>query len=318
MGNDIRILMEIVKNIEKVILGKKNVIELSLVALLCKGHVLIEDIPGVGKTMLASSLAKSIEASFKRIQFTPDILPSDITGFSIYNQKLSDFEFRPGAIMSQLILADEINRSSPKTQSSLLEVMEESQITVDGNTYPLPQPFMVLATQNPVEYLGTFPLPEAQLDRFFLKVSIGYPSLSDEISILNRFQMSNPLDNLEPVVKGTDILELQNKIKEVYVDNDLKRYIVELVNHTRQHEDIKLGASPRGSLCLFRGSQAWAFYSGRNFVIPEDIKKMVLPVLSHRLILRQEAKLKKITSEDILYSIINSVKVPLVEFDEKK
>ncbi|MEN8905967.1 MAG: MoxR family ATPase [Clostridiales bacterium] len=318
MENDIKILKRIVKNIEKVILGKKNIIELTLMALLCKGHILIEDIPGVGKTLLASSLAKSIDASFKRIQFTPDILPSDITGFSIYNQKTSDFEFRPGAIMSQLILADEINRTSPKTQSSLLEVMEEFQITVDGNTYHLPQPFMVLATQNPIEYLGTFPLPEAQLDRFFFKVSIGYPEQSDEVMILSRFQKSNPLDSLKPVVNGEEILKIQENIKDVYVDKDLKRYIVDLVNQTRNHNEVQLGSSPRGSICLLRGAQAWAFYNGRNYVIPEDIKKMVIPVLSHRLILKQETKLKKITVEDILYSIIDVVKVPVVTIDEEK
>lgn len=313
MDNDVKTLQDIVKNIEKVILGKKSIIELVLIALLCKGHALIEDIPGVGKTILASSLAKSIKATFKRIQFTPDILPSDITGFSMFNQKISEFEFKPGAVMSQLILADEINRTSPKTQSSLLEVMEEAQITVDGKTYPLPQPFMVIATQNPVEYLGTFPLPEAQLDRFFLKVSVGYPSKADESAILTRFQLNSPLDTLEAVVNSNEIISLQNKVKEVYVDEDLKHYIVEIITETRNHDDIQLGASPRGSLCLFKAAQAWAFYSKRDFVIPDDIKKMVIPVLSHRLILRQETKLKKINSNDILYSIIENVRIPVVK-----
>jgi MoxR-like ATPase len=312
------LLDSIVTNIEKVIYGKKNVIELALITLLCKGHLLIEDIPGVGKTMLASSLAKSIKSSFNRIQFTPDVLPSDITGFSIFNQKINDFEFRPGAIMSQLILADEINRTAPKTQSSLLEVMEESQITVDGNTYKLPEPFMVIATQNPVEYLGTFPLPEAQLDRFFMKISIGYPSKEEEVSILSRFQVKNPIDTLEPVIDGNRIIEIQNYINDIYVDKDLKLYIVDIISQTRQHEDIQLGASPRGSICLLKASQAWAFYNQRNYVIPEDILKMVIPILSHRIILKQESRLKKISIEDVLDTVIRNIKVPVVKKNDKK
>jgi len=306
------ILGRIVDNIEKVIVGKRESVELLLVSLICSGHVLIEDVPGVGKTSLVAAMAKSIEASFKRIQFTPDILPSDITGFSVYNRKTGEFEFRPGAIMSQLILADEINRTSPKTQASLLEVMEEGQVTVDGNTYKVPKPFMVMATQNPVEYMGTFPLPEAQLDRFFMKISLGYPSANEESKILYRFNKSNPLETLEPVACSQDIINYQESIKNVHVDGSLSSYIVEIVSSTRRHPDVLLGASPRGSLALFRASQAWAFYNKRDYVIPDDIKKMVLPVLSHRVILKQEAKLKKITPVDILSSIVESIKVPVV------
>ncbi|AUS96442.1 magnesium chelatase [Clostridium thermosuccinogenes] len=307
------VLGKIVDNIEKVIIGKRDSIELLLLALVCNGHVLIEDVPGVGKTSLVSAMAKSINASFKRIQFTPDILPSDITGFSVFNQKTGDFEFRPGAIMSQIILADEINRTSPKTQASLLEVMEEGQVTVDGATYKVPKPFMVMATQNPVEYLGTFPLPEAQLDRFFMKVSLGYPSANEESMILSRFCTSNPLETLTPVADSQDIISLQENVKNVHVDKSLKDYIVDIVSQTRRQPDVLLGASPRGSLSLFRASQAWAFYNKRSYVIPDDIKKMVFPVLSHRIILKQEAKLKKISTRDILASIVDSIKVPVVD-----
>lgn len=305
-------LKTIAENVEKVIIGKREAIELALIALACDGHALIEDVPGVGKTRLVSSIAKSIDCSFKRIQFTPDILPSDITGFTIYNQKTGDFEYRPGAVMSNIVLADEINRTSPKTQASLLEVMEEKQVTVDGVTYKVPRPFMVLATQNPVEYLGTYPLPEAQLDRFTLKISIGYPSIEDESRILNRFKEDNPLTSLPPVADGQFILELQEKVRKVHVDSSLNSYIVAISDATRKSEDVLLGASPRGSLCLYRASQAWAFYNERDYVLPDDIKKMAIPVLSHRIILRQEAKLRKVTAEDIISSVLNSVNVPLV------
>lgn len=305
-------LKTIVENVEKVIIGKREAIELALIALACDGHALIEDVPGVGKTSLVSSIAKSINCSFKRIQFTPDILPSDITGFTIYNQKTGDFEYRPGAVMSNIVLADEINRTSPKTQASLLEVMEEKQVTVDGVTYKVPRPFMVLATQNPVEYLGTYPLPEAQLDRFTLKINIGYPSLEDESQILERFKVDNPLVSLSPVADSQFILRLQETVKRVYVDKSLNNYIVAITDATRKREDVLLGASPRGSLCLFRAAQAWAFYNGRDYVLPDDIKKMSVPVLSHRIILRQEAKLRKVTAEDIIRSALNSVSIPLV------
>lgn len=318
MNNTSEIMKKIVGNVEKVILGKKEAIELALISLICNGHVLIEDVPGVGKTSLVSSLAKSINASFKRIQFTPDILPSDITGFSIFNQKTGDFEYRPGSIMSQIILADEINRTSPKTQASLLEVMEENQVTVDGVTYKVPRPFMVLATQNPVEYLGTYPLPEAQLDRFFMKISIGYPLPAEESRILSRFQISNPLESLQPVVDSNDIISLQEEIKSVHVDRSLNNYIIEIVGQTRKHPDIALGSSPRGSLSLFKASQAWAFYNNRNYVLPDDIKRMVVPILSHRIILKQEAKLKKVYPDDILRFIVSKINVPVVDYDDKK
>jgi MoxR-like ATPase len=312
MNESLQTFKKIIENVEKVIAGKREAVELALIALACDGHVLIEDVPGVGKTSLVSSIAKSIDCSFKRIQFTPDILPSDITGFTIYNQKTGNFEFKPGAVMSNIILADEINRTSPKTQASLLEVMEENQVTVDGVTYKVPKPFMVLATQNPVEYLGTYPLPEAQLDRFTLKITIGYPSPSDESLILTRFKVDNPLASLTPVTDGQYIVSLQKTVKEIYVDNSLNRYIVDIVDETRKNPEVLLGASPRGSLSLFRASQAWAFYNGRDYVLPDDIKKMVIPVLSHRILLRQEAKLKKITPEEILRTILKNITVPAV------
>jgi MoxR-like ATPase len=313
MENSVKVLNSIVENVEKVIVGKRKSVELALISLICNGHVLIEDVPGVGKTSLISSLARSINASFKRIQFTPDILPSDITGFSMYNQRTCDFEYRPGAVMSQIILADEINRTSPKTQASLLEVMEESQVTVDGITHKVPKPFMVLATQNPIEYLGTFPLPEAQLDRFFMKISIGYPTPGEESYILNRFRQNNPIETLENVASGEEIIKIQDEIKEIYVDKTLNDYIVDIVASTRNHNDIILGSSPRGSMSLFKAAQAWAFYNNRNFVMPEDIKYMVVPVLSHRIVLKQEAKLKKINAADILDSILEKTKVPVVD-----
>lgn len=318
MNDSVRILKNIIDNVENVIIGKRYVIELAVISLICNGHVLIEDVPGVGKTSLVSALAKSINASFRRIQFTPDVLPSDITGFSMYNQKNSEFEYRPGAIMSQIILADEINRTSPKTQASLLEVMEECQVTVDGVTYKVPKPFMILATQNPVEYLGTYPLPEAQIDRFFMKISIGYPTNSEESYILSKFQISNPLEKLIPVAESNDIIALQEEIKNVHLDTTLGNYIVDIVSQTRKHPDVILGSSPRGSLSLFRAAQAWAFYNERDYVLPDDIKKMVIPILSHRLMLKQETKLKKINPEEILNSIVGRINVPVVSQHETK
>lgn len=312
MNNPQKLIKDIQENIEKVIVGKSEVIRLILIALLAGGHVLIEDVPGVGKTTLVSCLAKSLNLSFKRIQFTPDILPSDIIGFTMYNLKTGEMEFKPGMIMSQVILADEINRTSPKTQASLLEVMEERQVTVDGKTYPVPQPFIVLATQNPIEYIGTFPLPEAQLDRFFIKVSIGYPTKRDEMFILSRFQTQNPLDDLKPVADAQQILELQQQVRHIHVAEAIKEYIAELVACTREHKDLTLGASPRGAIALMRASQAYALLEGRDYVIPDDVQKMVIPVLSHRLILKPEARLREMTAERILRSILNSVYVPVI------
>lgn len=310
------LLNEVVSNVEKVIIGKKSAIELILCSLLCKGHVLIEDVPGVGKTSLVSALAHSINCSFRRIQFTPDILPSDITGFSMYNQKTSDFEYRQGAIMSQIILADEINRTSPKTQSSLLEVMEEGTVTVDGVTYKVPQPFIVMATQNPVEYLGTYPLPEAQLDRFFMKVSLGYPTDVEEAQMLNRFNKENPLHTLTSVASAEDVISLQEAVTGIHVDQKINRYIVSIVTATRENPDVLLGGSPRASLCLYKSSQAFAMYSGRNFVTPDDVVHMAPHVLKHRILLRQEAKLRKVSAENVVASAISSVSVPAGGFKD--
>ena len=313
MNENSVLLRKIADNVEKVIVGKRNAIELTLIALICNGHILLEDVPGVGKTSLVSALAKSISASFSRIQFTPDVLPSDITGFSIYNQKNGEFEYRAGSAMCQILLADEINRTSPKTQSSLLEIMEEKQVTVDGTTYKLPKPFMVLATQNPIDYIGTYPLPEAQMDRFFLKISLGYPEAGEEVYILTRFLQDNPLETLKPVADSSDIINMQNEVKQVHIDNTLKNYVVEIVNLTRRNDFIALGSSPRGSLAVCRAAQAWAYYNGRDHVLPEDIKKMLLPTLCHRILLKQEAKLKKMSAYDILTSIIEKVYIPLAD-----
>ncbi|MGI6189606.1 MAG: MoxR family ATPase [Clostridiales bacterium] len=312
MSNPKKLVQDIQENIEKVIVGKSDAIRLILIALMAGGHVLIEDVPGVGKTTLVSCLARSLNLSFKRIQFTPDILPSDITGFSMYNFKTGEMEFHAGMIMSHVILADEINRTSPKTQSSLLEVMEERQVTVDGKTYPVPEPFIVLATQNPVEYIGTFPLPEAQLDRFFIKVSIGYPIKRDEMFILSRFQTQNPIKDLQPVANARQVLEIQEEVKRIKVAEAIKEYIAEIAALTREHNDLTLGASPRGALALMRASQAFAMLDDRDYVIPDDVQKMVIPVLAHRLILKPEARLKEMTVERVLKSILNTVYVPVI------
>jgi len=305
------LLKKIVNNVEKVIIGKREAIELAVCSFLCGGHVLIEDMPGVGKTSLVAAMAKSFDCSFRRIQFTPDILPSDITGFSMYNQKTGEFEYYQGAIMSQIILADEINRTSPKTQSSLLEVMEENQVTVDGKTYDVPQPFIVFATQNPIEYLGTYPLPEAQLDRFFMRISMGYPSPEEEARMLNRFRGESPLKSLEAVADAHQLLELQKAVMEVFVDDKINAYIVSIVGATRTHDDVVLGGSPRSSICLFRAAQAWALYHERDYVTPDDVIKVAIPVLEHRLVLKQDARLKKLTSKDVITSATESVKVPM-------
>lgn len=318
MEESVKIIHDIVDSIEKVIIGKREAAELIVTAFICRGHVLIEDVPGVGKTSLALAMAKSIDSSFKRIQFTPDILPTDITGFSVYNQKTGEFDYKKGAVLNQIILADEINRTSPKTQSSLLEVMEEGQVTVDGSTYKMPEPFMVIATQNPVEYLGTFPLPEAQLDRFFMKMNIGYPTAEEESRMLTHFKTHSPLNSLGSVADGKQIIQIQKEIKEVYVDEGINYYIVSIVEQTRKHPDVLLGSSPRGSLNLLRAAQGWAFYNGRNYVLPDDVLKMAQPVLAHRIILKQEAKLKKITGADVIKDSINKVRVPVVNQHDQK
>ena len=312
MGYNKDILSQLQENIQKIIVGKEKVIRLILLALIGRGHVLIEDVPGVGKTTMVSSLARSLDLSFKRVQFTPDILPSDITGFSMYNTKTGDMEYRPGLIMGHIVLADEINRTSPKTQSSLLEVMGESQVTVDGNTYPLPRPFMVLATQNPVEYVGTFPLPEAQLDRFFLKISIGYPSMREEIDILSRFTYDISPDILEPVATDEDIIGLQDRVMDIRVADQIKEYIAQIVDRTRHHKDIALGVSPRGAIFLMRAAQAQALLEHRDYVIPDDVQYMIEPVLAHRIILKPETRLQDLTPELILKSIVKEIYVPVI------
>lgn len=311
MDDNKNIMKKIVDNMSKIIVGKEMASKLMVIALAAEGHILLEDVPGIGKTTMAYAMAKSVGLSFNRIQFTPDILPSDITGFTVYNQKINDFEFRSGNIMSNIILADEINRTSPKTQASMLEAMEEKQVTVDGKTYKLPKPFMVIATQNPVEYMGTYPLPEAQLDRFLMKISIGYPTKAEEASILFRFQKSNPLRQLEPVATSDELNELQTFVKDVRVDESLASYIVDLISATRRHEHVALGCSPRASISLFRAAQAAAAYDGRDYVVPEDIRDLAVPVLSHRLILKQEAKIKRITNENIIHEIVKRQIIPV-------
>jgi MoxR-like ATPase len=312
---DLKVFGEkLIANLESVIIGKRQSIELIVIGLLCQGHALIEDVPGVGKTMLARSLARSLDAAFNRIQFTPDMLPSDVTGVSIYNQQKREFEFRPGPIMGQIVLADEINRATPKTQAALLEAMEEHQVTVDGVTYGLPRPFMVLATQNPIEYEGTFPLPEAQLDRFLLRVRLGYPSLADEIHVLEQQQLKHPIEKLEPVFSSDQVLEAAEAVKSVYVSAPVKRYIVDLVTRTRQSADVYLGSSPRGSLALFRAGQARAALAGRDFVLPDDVKALAQPVLAHRVIVTPAARLREVSAERIVQEITASASVPGGDF----
>lgn len=298
-------------NIERVMIGKRNVAELSLIALLAEGHVLLEDVPGVGKTMMVRALAKSVGANFRRIQFTPDLLPSDVTGVSIYNPKEMEFEFRPGPIMGNIVLADEINRTSPKTQSALLEGMEESSVTIDGITHRLERPFFVMATQNPIEYEGTYPLPEAQLDRFLLKMKMGYPSLAEEIEVLNRVQKSNPIETLEPVIDLEELKNLQEQIKDVHVDETIKRYIVDLASRSRSHASVYLGVSPRGSIALMKAAQGYAFMYGRNYVIPDDVQLLAPAVFAHRIILKSEAKFEGISAEDVVERIIARTPVPV-------
>jgi MoxR-like ATPase len=305
---------QIVANLEKVIIGKRQSIELIVIGLLCQGHVLIEDVPGVGKTMLARSLARSLACTFNRIQFTSDMLPSDVTGVSIYNQQKNKFEFRPGPIVGQIILADEINRATPKAQAALLEAMEERQVTVDGVTHILPKPFMVMATQNPIEYEGTYPLPEAQLDRFLLRLRLGYPSVSDEIRVLDDQQIHHPLEELKPIVKLKEILQVIDAVKHIYISPAIKRYIVELTTHTRQSADVYLGASPRGSLSLARAGQSRAAMLGRDHVLPDDIQALAIAVLAHRIIVGPSARLRDLSSDRIVQESIYATPVPGGEF----
>ena len=300
----------ITENVDKVIVGKSAEVRLTVAGLLCQGHLLIEDVPGVGKTMLAKALAKSIGTTFNRIQFTPDMLPSDVTGVSIFNQQTRQFEFRPGPIMAQIVLADEINRATPKTQAALLEAMEEKQVTVDGVTHILPGPFMVLATQNPIEYEGTFPLPEAQLDRFLLRLAMGYPSAASEIDVLERQQFAHPIDSLQQVVSVDELRAAQADVRKVYADPAIKSYLVELVTQTRKHPDVYLGASPRGSLALFRSAQARAALNGRDYIIPDDIKALAEPALSHRIIIGPAARIKDVTARTVVRDIVTSLPVP--------
>jgi MoxR-like ATPase len=297
-------------NVERVIIGKRHEVQMTLIALLCEGHLLIEDVPGVGKTMLARSIAKSIGCSFRRIQFTPDMLPSDVTGVSVFNQKTREFEFRPGPVMAQIVLTDEINRATPKTQSALLEAMEERQITVDGLTYPMESPFLVLATQNPIEYEGTFPLPEAQIDRFMMRVSLGYPTAADEMHILESQRQGHPIQDIGQVVSAAELLAAQAAVRNVYADDLIKEYIVELANASRHHPDVYLGVSPRGSLALYKTSRAYAALQGRDYVIPDDVKALLEATFAHRLIISPSARIKNVEARAVVEQIAGSVPVP--------
>ena len=304
------IAREIVDNVSKVIVGKQPVIKQALAAVIAKGHILIEDVPGVGKTMLAKSISSSIGCSFKRIQFTPDLLPSDIVGVSIYNQSTREFQFRPGPVMAQIVLVDEINRATPKTQSALLEAMEELQVSVDGVTRPLEQPFIVMATQNPIEYEGTFPLPEAQLDRFLMRISLGYPSFTDELSVIEQQEKTHPIDELEAVASPEDVIRLQKAAQNVYVDTAVREYIVGLIEATRNHEDVFLGASPRASLGMFRAVRGMAILRDRDYVIPDDVKELAYAVLAHRLILSPAARMRGMHTGQVIDGLLESVAVP--------
>lgn len=306
-------VQKIIDNVEEVILGKNRVIKLALAAMMAEGHILFEDVPGVGKTILVRSLARSIGCSFKRVQFTPDLLPSDITGVSIYNQKTNEFEFREGPILSQVVLADEINRATPRTQSALLESMAEKQITVEGISRRLADPFIVMATQNPIEYDGTFPLPEAQLDRFLIRLEIGYPESKDEEQILENLQLQHPVEKLEAVMTDQEFIELQDDVKKVHVDQKLRKYIVSLVNQSRSHSDLELGASPRGSIALMKMAQAWAVVNERDYIIPDDIKEIAAAVLAHRLIIKSKSRLRGADKEKIIKEIVRRTEVPVID-----
>ncbi len=313
MGSIAAVGDRVLENVERVIVGKHQEVRLALVALLCRGHVLIEDVPGTGKTVLAKSIARSLGCSFRRIQFTPDLLPSDVTGLSIYNQKTQEFEFRPGPIMSQVVLADEINRATPKTQSALLECMDERQATIDGMTHPMPDPFLVIATQNPIEYEGTFALPEAQLDRFFLRLRLGYPQPNEEIVILDEQKRSHPIDELAEVCGVDELRELQTAVREIFVDPSVADYIVRLVGATRVHPDVYLGASPRGSIALYRAGQALAGLLGRDYVIPDDVKALAEPALAHRLIIKTSSTIHDVTASSVIREIVATTPVEAVK-----
>ena len=307
-----RIIGALLDNISQVIIGKEEAAQYALIALLCGGHVLIEDVPGVGKTTLASALAKSLACTFRRIQFTPDLMPSDVTGFTLVNMKTGEMEFKEGAVMAQVVLADEINRTSPKTQSALLEVMEEQQVTVDGVTHPLPKPFIVLATQNPGEFVGTYPLPEAQMDRFFLRISIGYPTLEQEMDVLERYSgVVKPMAAIEPVCTGADIIALQEMVKTVYCSPEVRMYVASLVAATRQDPALTLGASTRAAIALIHGAQACALLAGRDYIIPEDVQHMALPVLSHRLVLSPESRMKGVSAQSVVMKVLKNTPVPV-------
>lgn len=305
-----QIAERVMSNVEQVIIGKHDVVELTLLALLCQGHLLIEDVPGTGKTILARAVARSIGCTFRRIQFTPDMLPSDVTGVSVFNQKTTEFEFRPGPVFAQIVLSDEINRATPKTQSALLEAMDERQVTVDGYTYLMEKPFMVLATQNPIEYEGTFPLPEAQLDRFMLRINMGYPDKASEISILGAQQFNHPIASLDQVVSQDELLDAQEAVKQVYADESIKEYIVNLSTATRGHPDVYLGVSPRGSLALYRTAQALAALRRRDYIIPDDVKLLSEPTMAHRLIISPAARIKNVDPKEVVQDILSSVQVP--------
>jgi MoxR-like ATPase len=314
MGVDVAVTAsKVVANMEKVIIGKRPQLALALSAYLCEGHILLEDVPGVAKTMFARALARSVGCTFKRLQCTPDLLPTDVTGVSVFNQKTAEFEFRPGPVFAQTLLADEINRATPRTQAALLEAMAERRVSVDGQTYVLKPPFLVVATQNPVDQEGTFPLPEAQLDRFLIRLSLGYPSFEEESKMLTRLQKGHPIDDLNPVVSAQDIIGAQEAVREVHIDEKIKKYILDIVHHSREHEDILLGGSPRASIALFRTAQALAAVSGRDFVIPDDVKRMAQPVLAHRLILKPESRLRKQTPAKVVTELVGDAKVPILD-----
>jgi MoxR-like ATPase len=303
---------KILGNIEKVVIGKRQQITIALAAYLCEGHVLLEDVPGVAKTMMARALARSVGCTFKRLQCTPDLLPTDVTGVSVFNQKTAEFEFRPGPIFAQTLLADEINRATPRTQSALLEAMGERRVSADGQTYSLKPPFLVIATQNPIDQEGTFPLPEAQLDRFLVRLNLGYPSIDEEAQMLDRLQYSHPIDELQPIVNAQEVIACQEAIREIHVDEKVRNYVLEIVHGSREHEDVQLGGSPRASIALFRTAQALAAIAGRDFVLPDDIKRMAHPVLAHRLILRPESRLRKKMPAAVVNEVVMDAKVPVL------